>query len=178
MVYLAAVRWLAATLLALLAASLGCGYSLVGYEAGFGDIRTVAILTPANDSFVPGVEYVVADALRREFLRRGAVRVIDDPDAADLVLGGSVRRVSTSGKSFSSVVFTLEYELVLTLDLEAVRVDGSELPIGKRSLQEAELYLASADVEAMRKNRDEAIRRVAGVLAQRVHDTLFEAAIQ
>ncbi len=56
MVYLAAVRWLAATLLALLAASLGCGYSVVGYEAGFGDIRTVAILTPANDSFLPGVE--------------------------------------------------------------------------------------------------------------------------
>ncbi len=47
-----------------------------------------------------------------------------------------------------------------------------------RALQEAEYYLASADVEAMRKNRDEAIRRVAGVLAQRVHDTLFEAVRQ
>jgi hypothetical protein len=177
-VYLAAVRWLAVTLLALLAASPGCGYSLVGYEAGFGDIRTVAIRTPANDTFVPGVEYVVADALRREFLRRGAVRVIDDPAAADLILDGSVRGVRTSGRSFSSVVFTLEYELVLALDLEARRADGTPFPIANRSLEEAEFFLASADVEAMRKNRDEAIRRMAGVLAQRVHDTLFEAAIQ
>ena len=178
MVYLAAVRWIVATLPVLLVASLGCGYTLVGYGAGFDDIRTVSILTPENDSFVPGVEYVVADALRREFLRRGAVRVVDDPDTADLVLGGSVRDVRTAGRSFSSVSFALEYEVVLTLELEAVRPDGALLPLGQRSLREGELYLASADVEATRKNRDEAIRRLAGVLAQRVHESLFEAARQ
>ena len=167
--------WLAAILPALLVASLGCGYTLVGYDAGFGDIRTVAIQTPANDSFEPGVEYVVADALRREFLRRAAVRVVDDPTAADLVLGGSVRDVRTSGRSFSSVVFTLEYQLVLTLELVARRSDGTLLPIGPRSLEEAEYYLASADVEATRKNRAEAIRRLTKALAQRVHESLFEA---
>jgi hypothetical protein len=175
-VYLAAVRRFAAILLLLLAAGSGCGYSLVGYRAGFEGIRTVAIETPANDSFVPGVEYVVADALRREFLRRGAVRVVDDPAAADLVLGGSVDKVRSSGRSFSSVVFSLEYELLLELKLEARRADGQEMPIGKRSLREFEYYLASADVEATRKNRDEALRRLAAVLAERVHDNLFEAA--
>jgi hypothetical protein len=175
-VYLGAVRWLAPILPLLFAASLGCGYTLVGYDGGFGDLKTVAIQTPTNNSFEPGVEYVVADALRREFLRRGAVRIVGDPAAADVVLGGSVREVRTWGRSFSSVVLTLEYELVLTLDLEARRSDGTLLPIGPRSLQEAEFYLASADVEATRKNREEAIRRVSKVLAQRVHDSLFEAA--
>ena len=178
MVYLAAVKRIAAILSALVAASLGCGYTFAGYDAGFQDIRTVAIRTPENATFVPGVEYVVADALRREFLRRGVPRVIEDPAAADLVLDGKVREVRTQGRSFSSVIFTLEYELVLTLDLEARRADGTLLPIGGSALQEAELYLASADVEAMRKNRDEALRRVAGVLAQRVHESLFEAAIR
>jgi hypothetical protein len=175
-VYLAAVRRFAAILLLLLAAGSGCGYSLVGYRAGFEGIRTVAIVTPANDSFVPGVEYVVADALRREFLRRGAVRVVGDPAAADLVLGGSVDRVISSGRSFSSVVFSLEYELLLELKLVARRADGQEMPIGKRSLWASEYYLASADVEATRKNRDEALRHLAVVLAERVHDNLFEAA--
>jgi hypothetical protein len=177
-VYLAAVRRLAAILPVLLVALLGCGYTLVGYDAGFGDIGTVAIETPANDSFEPGVEYVVADALRREFLRRGAVRVVDDPGAADLVLGGSVRDVHTSGRSVSSVVFTVEDELELTLELEARRSDGTPLPIGPRSLREAEYYLASADVEATRKNRNEALRRLTKVLAQRVHESLFEAVPQ
>jgi hypothetical protein len=176
--YLAAVRQFAAILLLLLAAASGCGYSVVGYGAGFDGIRTVAIQTPANDSFVPGVEYVVADALRREFLRRGAVRIVDDPAAADLVLGGAVSRVESAGRSFSSVVFSLEYELVLVVDIEARRADGEDLAIGPRSLRESEYYLASADQEATRKNRDEALRRVAAVLAQRVHDSLFEAAPQ
>ena len=175
MVYLAAVGRLAAIFPVLLATFLGCGYALVGYNSGFGDIRTVAIETPANDSFEPGVEYVVADALRREFLRRGAVRIVDDPAKADLVLGGSVRDVRTSGRSFSSVILALEYELVLTLDLRARRADGTPLPIGPRSLEESEYYLASADIEATRKNRQEALRRLTKVLAQRVHENLFEA---
>jgi hypothetical protein len=64
----------------------------------------------------------------------------------------------------------------MVLDLAAVRSDGTPLYLGKRSLTESEFYLASADVEAMRKNRQEALRRVAGLLAQRVHDSLFEAA--
>jgi len=159
-------------------AASGCGYSVVGYGAGFEGIRTVAIRTPENDSFLPGVEYVVADALRREFLRRGAVRVVADPATADLVLGGAVTQVESKGRSFSSVVFSLEYELVLELELEAWRADGEEAGIGLRSLRESEYYLASADAEATRKNRDEAVRRVATVLAQRVHDNLFEAAPQ
>ena len=163
-------------LAALLAATLGCGYSWVGYHAGFGEIRTVAIRTPSNDSFEPGVEFVVADALRREFLRRGAVRIVEDPSAADLVVDGRVAALRSAGRSFSSVIFTMEYELVMVLDLEAVRADGTPLAIGEHSLEESEYYLASADVEATRKNRDEAVRRVAQVLAQRVHDSLIEAA--
>jgi len=175
-VYLAAVRWPAATLSILLLASLGCGYKAVGYGAGFDGIHTIAIETPSNESYVAGVEYVVADALRREFLRRGAVRVIEAPSAADLILSGSVRRVHSTGRSFSSVEFSLEFQLEMVLDLEARTPDGEPRPISARSMSESEYYLASADVEATRKNRDEAIRRVSMLLAQRVHDSLFEAA--
>ena len=170
------MRRLAVILCASITATIGCGYTPVGYDEGFGDIRTIAIHTPANDTYESGVEKIVADALRREFLRRGAVRVVSNPSTADLVLDGSVRSVQVSSRSFSSVIFALEYELVMVLDLEAVRADGTPLTVGKRSLQESEFYLASADVEVMRKNREEALRRVAGLLAQRVHDSLFEAA--
>jgi hypothetical protein len=175
-VYLAAVRWPAATLSILLMASSGCGYKAVGYGAGFDGIHTIAIETPSNESYLPGVEYVVADALRREFLRRGAVRVVETPSTADLVLGGSVRKVHTTGRSFSSVEFALEFQLEMILDLHARTQEGESRPISARSLQESEYYLASADVEATRKNRDEAVRRVSVLLAQRVHDSLFEAA--
>lgn len=156
---------------------LGCGYRPVRYAAGLGDVRSLAIRTLENDSYEPGVEYVVSEALRREFLRRGAVRLIEDPGAADLVLSGSVAGVSTQGRAFSSVLLSLEYELTLDLALRATLRDGREVPLDAASLRESERYLASADVEAQRKNREEAVRRVSSLLAGRVHDALAEALV-
>ncbi len=158
----------------------GCSYDLVrhGGDDGFGEVKTIAITTPSNESFDAGVEYVVADALRRELLRRGAAQVVSDPEAADLVLTGSVGRINTVGRSFSTIVLALEYELTLTLRLSAVRADGSPVPIDGAALSETEIYGASADVEATRKNRQEAIRHLSRVIAGRVADSLSQSLAQ
>lgn len=151
----------------------GCGYSVVRYSGALGDIRSVAVVTPENDSAEPGAEFVVADALRREFLQRGAVRLVEDPAAADLVLAGHVLAVSAHGQSFASTSFALEFKISLRLTLDATRRDGGRVPIGARAMRESERYLSSADAEALRKNREEALRRAAQVLAGRVYDSLY-----
>ena len=68
---------------------------------------------------------------------------------------------------------SLEEEVVLHLDLSVARRDGRE--IGLEDLVESERYLASAVIEAHRKNRDEALRRVAVALASRFFDALGES---
>jgi hypothetical protein len=154
--------------------AISCGYGLVRYSGGFGAIKTVAIETPRNDSYDAGVEFIVADALRREFLRRRAPRLISEPDRADLVISGRVLPIRATSRSFSSVLQALEYELVLDVQLLARRSDGSEVPIDPRVTQESERYLASADSEALRKNREEALRQASNLLAGRVYDALYE----
>jgi outer membrane lipopolysaccharide assembly protein LptE/RlpB len=164
-------------ILALASAALllsSCGYKLVRYRGAIGDVRRVAIQTLDNDSREPGVDLVVTDALVREFLRRGALDVVEDPNVADLVIGGRVLPLRTAGRSFSSVLLSLEYQVTMTLDLQVRRRDGTLVPVDPTALTETEIYLASADVEAARKNRDEALHRVSTVLAGRVHDALFE----
>ena len=156
----------------------GCGYQLVRYGGGLGEVRSVSVRTPHNDSFEPGIEYVVADALRREFLRRGAVELTDDPSRADLVLAGRVLPIATRGRSFSSVILTLEYQITLSLDLRATQKNGEELKLDSHVLRETERYLTSADIEASRKNRQEALHRLSTVLAERVHDSLHEVLVQ
>ena len=42
------------------------------------------------------------------------------------------------------------------------------------AMRETEFYLTSADVEAQRKNREEALRRLAGLLATRFFDAVSE----
>jgi hypothetical protein len=160
--------------LCLLVPLAGCGYHLVRYSEALGDVRRVAIRGLVNDSFEPGIDSVVGDALHREFLRRGALEIVEDPTVADLVIEGRVRDVRIRSRSFSSIQFALEYEVVLRLDIEVNRRDGTPVAIDRRALVESELYLASADIEVARTNREEALRRLSTVLAGRIHDALYE----
>ncbi len=160
--------------LALLVVAHGCGYAIVRTGGSLGDVRSVSIETPRNDSWEAGAEYVVADALRREFLRRKAVRLVDDPSNADLVVRGRVSRIDTRTASVDSLVLALEYEISLELEIEARRNGGAAVPIDLDALRETERYLASSDAEVMRKNRQEALRQLASVLAGRIYLALQE----
>ena len=146
----------------------GCGYRLAAGDLR--DVGAVAIVTPRNEAGEPGLDRIVADALRQELLRRSGARIADNPATADVVVSGRVLQVETSARALSSVVLVLEYETNVTLELEAAR--GGEVLVAATRLQESERHLASADVEAQRKNREEAVRRVASVLAARFMDLL------
>ncbi len=153
--------------------TMGCSYRLVRYEGALGDLRTIAIAPIENSSYEPGLDLVVTDALLQEFLRRRALTVVDDTERADLVISGQVQPVRTVSRSFSSSVMALEYETTVELNLKVTR-KGVETPVTLRDLQESEIYLASADIGVTRKNRDEALRRIAVQLASRTHDILYE----
>ncbi len=155
-------------------AGFGCGFKLIDYSEPIADLGSVAIQTFKNESYEPGVEFVVADALRREFLRRGALVLVDDAIDADLVVSGVVDPIVTRARSFSSIALALEWEVTLRLAVYAERSDGSRTRLDEDSMLATERYLASADIEATRKNRDEAIRTMASSLAARVHDMLYE----
>ena len=172
--YIPAVRkrvlvWILASLLAG-----GCGYQIVRYQGALGDVRRVAIVGLENNSFEPGLDSLVSDAIAREFLRRGALEVVSDPETADLVVSGAVDRLQTNSESFSSIEFVVEFRVTMRLDLTARRRDGTRIRVGGRALRESELYQASADVEVTRTNRKEALERLAGILAGRFHDALYE----
>lgn len=164
-----------ACLLSLVVLCGGCGYQQLKYGQALGDVRRVSIRTLSNDSDEPGIEMMVSEALRREFLRRGAVSLTADADAADLSLRGRVLRIRTQPRSFSAAVLALEYSVTLEIDIRITDRDGEPVPIDTRSLRETEIYLASADLEAGRKNRDEALRRVSTLLAARVYDAIYVA---
>lgn len=148
----------------------GCSYRLIRDTDGR-DV-TVSVVTLENDSVEPGLELTVTRALRQEFLRRAAPRLVADARSADLVVRGRVQPLTTRANSFDSVALALEYRVEVTIDLAITRGDAEAIEIDPAALTEAELYLASADAEAARKNRAEALRRIAEVLAGRVHDAL------
>jgi hypothetical protein len=166
-----------AVCIALVLALAGCGYTWAGAhrDAGLGRI---AIETPENASRESGIEFVVADALRREVLRRSGAELVEDADRADWVVSGRVLPVRVAPASLSPVVLTLEYELTLHLELKARTEGGREVASDARTSSETERYLSSANAEAQRKNRDEALRRVSRMLAARFLDQLDEVGLE
>ena len=68
----------------------------------------------------------------------------------------------------------MEWEVTLDVVLLATLRDGTLLPVDDRAMIETERYLASADVEATRKNREEALRKLSAVIAVRTHEMLYE----
>jgi hypothetical protein len=161
-------------LLALIAAlCAGCGYTWQGAPGGPA-LGRIAVRTPENTSSQPGLEFVMADALRREVLRRSGAELVEDAGDADWVVSGRVLPLQITPASLSPAVLTLEYQVTLEVDLRARATDGREVLGDPRTLRESERYLSSGDPEAQRKNRGEALRRVSRLLAARFLDRLGE----
>jgi len=97
------VKWVLVWILAPVLAASGCGYQIVRYRDALGDARRVAILGLVNDSFEPGLDSMVSDAISREFLRRGALEVVPERETADLIVSGAVEALQTRSESFSSI---------------------------------------------------------------------------
>jgi hypothetical protein len=150
-----------------------CGYTMMG---GSGErlLGRVAVHTPENGSGHAGTELIVADALRREVLRRAGAELVEDESSADWVVSGKVLPMTVKPASLSPVVLTLEYQVNLALELTARARDGREIKGDARELKESERFLSSGDAEAQRKNRGEALRRVSQELAARFIDRLDE----
>jgi hypothetical protein len=155
-----------------LSGAFGCGYRFVGYDATQrdGEPRRIAVVTLENDSYEPGVELVVSQALRHEILGRGGLSLVDSGAAPDYTLRGRVLPVDTRSRSFTGDVLAREYEVTLRFQIRVDEAGGPGLDDAEFSAKE--LYLASADAAVLRKNRQEALRYLGGLLARRVHDKL------
>ncbi len=150
----------------------GCGYRFVGYAPSHeGDEpRRIAVVTLENDSYEPGIELMVSQALRQEILGRGGLDLVSPGEAPDYTLRGRVLPVQTRSRSFTGDVLAREYEVTLRFEVRVAGGAGGALEDAQYEARE--LYLASADVAVLRKNRQEALRYLSGLLARRVHDAL------
>lgn len=160
-----------------------CGYqSALGPSAGRsvdgarGDVPAtrprVGILALHSASSEPWLDRIVTDALRREVGGRARLRLIDDPDGAELRVEGRILPLDITSRSFSSFVAALEYSLTVELELEVRLATGDVVRLDPKMLSETDSYLASPDVEVTRTNRLEALRRISDQLAVRVADAI------
>jgi hypothetical protein len=152
-----------------------CGYRFVDEAAVFGPgTRRIEIRAFENRSSQPGYENVLADALAEEFSRRGALQPVYSGGAGELVLAGRIDAVSVAPRSFSSVALAVEDMVELRVAVEVRRSSDGGVVWKREELRLSELFLSSPDPNVQLSNREQALRRLSALLAERIHDELFQ----
>ena len=156
--------------LGLLAAVLGCGYTLVGQGSLPDHIKTVAIPTFKNDTIEEGIEEVVTQAVIEEYIRGGKVLPASEVEA-DAVLLGTIRSYNPEeAVTYNELNEVSSYKLTVTVDLELKDLVNDETIWKREGLAEDADFAGGPDVDITTEedNEDEALEQLAEELAQRI----------
>ncbi len=160
-----ALRRAVVLLLALILVWGGCGYRLA---AAGPDTVAVRVETLTNDSIEPGIGLTLAAALRRETERTTGLRLVEKSSTPAYTVSGRVRSVDTFGRTFTPGILAIEYTVTIQLDVILTGPGQERFSVDSFAQRASEIYLASADLQISQKNREEALRRVSMLLADRL----------
>ena len=163
-------------LLGVAALVLGCGYRVFDGRDVFGaEVTQIEVTLFENESVEPSFGVLVGDAVVETFGMRGPlVPVWGEPaTGADLVLRGVIRSVTVRPSAFSPSGLARENRVEVLLDTD-VRRAGSGDVVWNDHIVVNELFLASPDAQVNQTNKEQALRRLSGLLAERIYDGLFQ----
>jgi len=116
--------------LSLLIALTGCGYHMVGTSTYLPpEITTLHVELFENRTARADMDQRVAEALNLEWVRRGRFELVDRPDQADIVLGGTMSRLAVIPVSFDGSGRATEYQMTLTTEVRLYDVRGDDEPV-------------------------------------------------
>jgi hypothetical protein len=164
---------LAACILALLA-PFGCAYHFAGTGGQApGDIQSIAVNVLGNQTAEIGIETIFTNAILNEFIRWKRLPV-KPRNEAEAVLGGSVASIRTQTATHLTRTRTLETRVTVTLSLTLTRVDTDEVLWQNKKLSYYDQYVETGNALNTNTLRNEAFRRIAEFLAEKIHRDLFE----
>jgi hypothetical protein len=106
----------------------GCGYQLAGQSTLLSqDIRRIYVEPFISRSRDVGIEQELTSALRSEFYRRGQLKVVDQLDEADAIVGGVIRSLDSHVASVNRKDEVLQWESVMILDVSLRRRVPNEI---------------------------------------------------
>jgi hypothetical protein len=182
-----------------LLASAACGYQFTGRGEAFPrNVRTVFVDPLVNRTKEIGVERDLTAALKTEISRMGQLRVVERLDDADAVLTGVVRTFDSRVVGVNRHDEALQYEILLTVDLNLRRRSPDELLWRTQGARFTDLYAASraavvttspdarargynpadlrkfTDVQLTETTKDDARRRLVDTAAHDLHARILQ----
>jgi len=153
----------------------GCGYRLSGTNRLPPDIQTIAVPVFHNNTFEPTLENTLTSAVKQEFLTNSRLKVVNDPEEADLVVKGTVVSYGLTPLSFDrtrSVV--LEYRVIIRAAVAVEAHRTQKVLWNDAGMEAVAEYLVNPDTAANRVAEDRAIAEASKQLAENVVHRVLE----
>jgi Lipopolysaccharide-assembly len=165
--------WLAC--LFILVVGPGCGgYGFRGMVNNLPpDIKAVSIPAFVNESIEPGMEVIFANALIYEFSRSHILQVVSDSQAQAQIIG-KIKSIAVDLSVYANVAQALTRRVTVTLEVTCRRVDNQKILWQNQSLARYEDFQASSDPLLTQLNKEEAIKKIAQDLSEKIHNSILE----
>lgn len=149
-----------------------CGYQMVGKETHVPPgLNSIAIPTFKNETFEPGIEIILTQAILREFIQDRRVNVVGRAEAS-CVLEGTVKFFTISSVSFDKSGFALEYQTHVALNL-ALKDRTGKVLWQENDFTERTWFRASSSGLINEANKQAAIQEAASLIAGRIRNRFF-----
>lgn len=154
----------------------GCGYTR--QSALPSDIKTIYVEPVQNKielaevyAYVPGLEAMINNALTARLNKDGNLRVVGEPEEADVILKATLRRFDQGGVRFSTLESVQEYRLFVTVEAELLHGKTQQLIWKEGNFTgDADYFVSDLRPQA----RGEAAERAVNRLAQNLVDRIVE----
>jgi len=161
-------------IVSILVSSSGCGYHFLKRGGGpLRDFKTIAISYFINKTYEPGIDRIFTDALVNEFVESREFTLTTE-DKADVVMKGVVRSFEEKTISYNRNDRVLEYRASVALDFSVEERTTGKILWRDKNITHNEEYRVNTDIAVTEFNKDEAIKRLAAELAEKIHDNLLE----
>jgi outer membrane lipopolysaccharide assembly protein LptE/RlpB len=152
----------------------GCGYGFRGGVSNLpADIQSIYIPVFANETTEAGIEVVFANALIYEFTRSRALKLLPEAEA-QAYISGKIKSVAVDSVIYANQTQARERRVTVTLDISCLRSDDQKVLWQNPNLSRYEVFQVTGDLNQTERNKQEAIRKLAQDLSERIHNSILE----
>jgi outer membrane lipopolysaccharide assembly protein LptE/RlpB len=162
--------------LALLVASVGCGYHTAGHSLQLPEnVKTIAVPAFANETREYRIEQLLTSSVVREFAARTHYHILSDSgDGADATLRGTVLSASSTPLTYNSATGQAASVLVVVSMKVALTDRQGKLLYQNSSYLFREQYEVSQDLTSFFEENSPAFRRLSQDFARTLVSNILE----
>lgn len=168
------VRLLYCCVVLLLAGLAACGYRVASKNRPTNPYGSISIKTLLNETTTYEVEQILTRSLVHEFAQRSELSVIHESHLADLVLEGTIRRVTVSPMTIGRSGFASTFQVTISVGVVLRARESGETVFQDNDMLFRDQYVINIDVDQFFSEQNPALGRIAGDFASSVVTTVLE----